>query len=84
MFNRSSSTKMSITARLSTPNVRNSRPISLAKLIFTAWNELHAYFSASAVPVLVTSGSPGRLAKSRLTTVATCSSSQPMTVKGGW
>ena len=72
-----------MTSRLSTPTERSTRPISLAKLILTAWNALQAYLSDSAVRRLVTMTRPGSGSNSSRTTAVARSSSEPMMLKGG-
>ena len=51
MLRRWSSQKTRITSRASTSTAESSRPISFAKVIFTAWYALHAYLSDSAASI---------------------------------
>ena len=83
MLRRVSLQTRSITARPSTLTLRARRPISLAKVIFTAWNALQAYLSISATPIDVTMNSHFRCPKTSRSTLAARSSSVPITVNGG-
>ena len=78
-----SSQKIRITSWLSTPTALHTPPISLAKVTFTAWNELHAYLTVSATPMAAMCTGASMPLYSARTSSALLESCAPMSVNGG-